>query len=206
MSICVLSLPGAHACSESGRNEMVGSKVVHVQTLENAPLIDLLPGCNLQDLPRCKFNAAEVAVEGIWYNEAPCRTFLADVSGAVPWCHNVCMLFVVPNDCVGTCSCMVQTSGLPDNLRAAFERTLGELNTDAVLAKAAARDLWLPPPLDPIPEHAARSPPPPPPPPHLASPRLIGSSSWIEHVSLHCLQSDRWLTAVMKDAWYIRRM
>ena len=50
----------------------------------------------------------------------------------------------------------MQASHLPEGLRSAFERTLGELAEDKVLARAAAQDLWLPPPPDPLPAHAAR--------------------------------------------------
>ena len=49
-----------------------------------------------------------------------------------------------------------QAPQLPDHLKEAFTRTLGELNLDKALASAAARDMWLPPPIDPIPDHAAR--------------------------------------------------
>lgn len=51
---------------------------------------------------------------------------------------------------------MLQESHLPDNLKGAFERTLGELAEDKVLARAAAQDMWLPPPPDPLTLHAAR--------------------------------------------------
>ena len=51
---------------------------------------------------------------------------------------------------------LLQASHMPESLKSAFERTLKELAEDKVLARAAAQDLWLPPPPDPLPIHASR--------------------------------------------------